>query len=365
MASDDERFMRLALRAGRRGLGRTSPNPAVGAVVVRRGKVVASGYHHRAGLPHAEVEALRLAGTQARGATIYVTLEPCAHQGRTGPCTAALLQAGVRRVVIGSLDPNPRVAGGGAELLRAAGLEVVTGVLRHECDALLEFFRKHVTTGLPFVTLKLASTLDGRIATASGASRWITSEASRRLVHGWRDEHDAVLVGAATVLHDDPELTCRRRGGRDPVRLVVDGRLRLPLDRKLVRSAAATPTWVLTARGSDATRQRQLRDAGVEMITLPGRDGRLAWPRLLAELGRRDIASVLVEGGAEVAAGLLRAGCVDRLALFLAPKLIGGDGRPLLGSLGVDTMAQALNLGAPRLRRVGDDLLCSFDLPPT
>lgn len=357
MASADERYMRLALRAGRRGLGRTSPNPAVGAVVVRNGHVIASGYHHKAGEPHAEVEALRAAGAKSRGATIYVTLEPCAHHGRTGPCTQAVLEAGISRVVIGSLDPNPRVAGGGAEMLRAAGLKVEVGVLRRECDELLAFFRKHVTTGLPFVTLKLAATLDGRIATVQGDSRWITGEASRRLVHRWRNEHDAILVGAETVLHDDPELTCRMRGGRHPLRVVVDGRLRLPLGSKLVSGAGMIPTLVLTARGADATRVRELRAAGVQVIALPARDGRMVWLRMLQELGRRNLASVLVEGGAEVAAGLLAARQVDRLRLFLAPKLIGGDGRAVLASLSVQEMADAITLPTPRLRRVGEDLL--------
>lgn len=355
-ARDDARFMRLALRAGRRGLGRTSPNPPVGAVVVKNGAVVGTGFHARAGLPHAEVEALRAAGRRARGATLYVTLEPCNHHGRTPPCSEAVLAAGIRRVVIGTSDPNPTVAGRGAERLRAAGLDVVSGVLQRECDELIAFFRRHVASGLPFVTLKLAASLDGRIATAAGESRWITGAASRRHVHHLRDIHDAVLIGAETALADDPELTCRRRGGRNPLRVVVDGRLRLSPTAKLVAGAATVPTLVFTARGADPARVDVLRRAGVEVVTLPARRGLLAWPRMLAELGRRDIASVLVEGGGQVAAALLRGGHVDRLNLFLAPKLIGGDGRPVLGPLGVRRLRDALALGTIEVRRFSGDL---------
>lgn len=356
MSGEDAKFMRLALRAGRRGLGRTSPNPPVGAVVVRRGTVVGTGYHHKAGMPHAEVEALREAGDRARGATAYVTLEPCNHQGRTPPCTKALLDAGVRRVVIGTSDPNPQVAGGGADHLRRAGVEVDVGVLQRQCDELIAFFRKHVAAGIPFVTLKLAATLDGRIATATGESRWITSEASRRHVHRLRDTHDAVLVGAGTVLADDPELTCRRRGGRDPLRVVVDGRLRLPLQAKLVRTASTTPTLVYTARGAEAAKKRSLEQAGVSVAALPHRGGVLSWDRILRDLGGRGVASVLVEGGGETAAALLRAGQVDEFLLFLSPKLIGGDGRAVLGSLGVRELREAISLRNLRVRRFSEDL---------
>lgn len=356
MSGDDTKFMRLALRAGRRGLGRTSPNPPVGAVVVQRGRVVGTGYHHKAGMPHAEVEALREAGDRARGATVYVTLEPCNHHGRTPPCTEALVDASVRRVVIGTADPNPKVAGKGAERLGRAGIAVATGVLQRQCDELIAFFRKHVATGVPFVTLKLAGTLDGRIATATGDSRWITSEASRRYVHRLRDTHDAVLVGAGTVLADDPELTCRRRGGRDPLRVVVDGRLRLPLQAKLVRTASETPTLVYTARGAEAAKKRSLEEEGVTVVALPHRGGVMSWDRILRDLGGRGVASVLVEGGGETAAALLREGVVDEFLLFLSPKLIGGDGRAVLGSLGVRELQDAISLRNLRVRRFSEDL---------
>src|SRR5512135_2351615 len=231
--SDDARYMRLALRLGRRGLGRTSPNPPVGAVVVSGHTVVGRGYHHQAGMPHGEIEALTDAGARARGATLYVTLEPCAHHGRTPPCTDAVIAAGVRRVVFGTRDPNPTVSGNGMVRLRAARIAVTGGVLQPDCDELIAAFRKHVTTGLPLVTLKLAASLDGRIATATGESRWITGPESRLFTQRLRNEHDAILVGAQTVIRDDPELTCRLRGGRNPLRVVLDGRLRVPLGARV------------------------------------------------------------------------------------------------------------------------------------
>lgn len=358
---DDELYMRRALRLAGRGLGRTSPNPPVGAVVVRRGKVVGQGFHRRAGLAHGEAAALKAAGAFARGATLYVTLEPCAHHGRTPPCVDAVLASGVREVVVGTRDPNPKVRGGGIERLRRAGLKVRIGVLREECDDLIAAFRKHSATGLPFVTLKLAASLDGRIATASGESRWVTSEASRAVVHQLRNDHDAVLVGAETVIHDDPELTCRLRGGRNPVRVIVDGRLRISARSRVVKDGKA-PTLVFTAKGT--TTRRRLEAPGVEVIRMPATSGRIAWSRLLRELGRRDVMSVLIEGGADVAAGVLAARLVDIVCLFYAPKLIGGDGRAVLGPLGVRRLRQAIELQAPSVHRVGVDLLIISHMSP-
>jgi diaminohydroxyphosphoribosylaminopyrimidine deaminase/5-amino-6-(5-phosphoribosylamino)uracil reductase len=347
--------MRRALQLGRRGIGRTSPNPPVGAVVVRRGRIVGEGFHRRAGAAHGEAAALRRAGAAARGATLYVTLEPCSHHGRTPPCVDAVLAAGVREVVVGTRDPNPKVRGGGVERLRRAGLIVRTGVLKAECDELIAAFRKHAVAGMPFITLKLAASLDGRIATVTGDSRWVTSPASRALVHRMRREHDAVLVGAATVLTDDPQLTCRLGGGRNPLRVIVDGRLRIGAGCRVVSDGEA-PTLVLTAAGA-AARARRLAQRGVQVLGLPAKNGRLAWPRMLRELAAREVMSVLVEGGADVAAGALAAGVVDAVYLFYAPKLIGGDGRPMLGPLGVRRLRQAIQLQPPEVRRVGSDLL--------
>lgn len=362
---DDARFMRQAVQLGRRGLGRTSPNPPVGAVVVARGAVVGRGYHRRAGLPHGEAAALQDAGARARGATLYVTLEPCAHHGRTPPCTDAVIAAGIRRVVVGTRDPNPSVPGNGIAKLRAAGLEVSSGVLQRECDELVAAFRKHVTTGRPWVTLKLAASLDGRIATAGGESRWITGAASRRYVHRLRDEHDAVLVGAETVRRDDPELTCRRRGGRNPLRIVLDGRLRLPLHAGVLTSARTTATLVVAGNQASATKIRRIEALGARVLLLPERAGRVSVSGLLRALGRQGIMSVLIEGGATVAAAVLAARAVDRLLLFYAPLLIGGDGRPMLGALGVRRLRDAPRLAPPRLRRFASDVFLATEVLAT
>lgn len=356
-AADDMRFMRLALRLGRRGLGRTSPNPPVGAVLVSRGQVVGPGYHRQAGQAHAEIEALRAAGARARGATLYVTLEPCAHHGRTPPCTDALIAAGVRRVVIGTRDPNPHVRGGGLERLRAAGIAVAGGVLEADCETLIAAFRKHVTTGMPLVTLKLAASLDGRIATATGDSRWITGADSRRYAHRLRAEHDAVLVGAETVIRDDPELTCRLRGGRNPLRVILDGRLRVPVGAKVLADTTTAATLVVTSRQAPAAALRRIEATGAAVLRLPTTRGGIAMAPLLRALAARNILSVLVEGGATVAAAALRAAVVDRLLVFLAPQLIGGDGRPMLGSLGVRRLQQALPLGSLHVKRFARDVL--------
>jgi diaminohydroxyphosphoribosylaminopyrimidine deaminase/5-amino-6-(5-phosphoribosylamino)uracil reductase len=358
----DIRFMRLAVRLGRRGLGRTSPNPPVGAVVVARGAVVGQGHHRRAGLPHAEVEALQAAGRRGRGATLYVTLEPCSHHGRTPPCTDAIRNAGIRRVVFGSVDPNPRVPGRGAQRLRAAGIEVLGGVLQPDCDELIRFFRTLVTVGRPFVTLKLAASLDGRIATTTGDSRWISGDDSRRFVHRLRAEHDAILVGAETVIRDDPTLTCRLRGGRNPRRVVLDGRLRLSPAAQVLQPLPPAATLVIGARDVPAARVRRLEAAGAEVLQLPARAGRISFGRVMRALARRGIASLLVEGGATVAAAALADGVVDRLLFFYAPLLIGGDGRPMLGPLNVRRVREALRVGGLHVRRFASDILLATDV---
>lgn len=354
--STDAAFMRQAIALARRGLGRTSPNPPVGAVVVAGGRVVGRGWHRRAGAPHAEAAALRAAGERARGATLYVTLEPCNHHGRTPPCADAVLAAGVRRVVFGARDPNPHVRGGGAARLRRAGIEVVGGVEGAACEELIAGFSSLVRRGRPLVILKLAATLDGRIATRTGASRWITGPAARQLVHRLRNECDAVMVGAGTVLADDPQLTCRLRGGRDPLRVIVDGRLRIPLTARVLTKEAAPATLVATVT-TEGRKLAALRARGATVLALPGRDGRLSLRRLLRELGARGISSVLLEGGGTLAAEALRARVVDRLLLFLAPTLIGGDGRPMLASLGVRTLAAAPRLRVTDVQAVGRDWL--------
>jgi len=356
MAPRDAHFMRLAVQLGRKGLGRTSPNPPVGAVVVAGGRIVGRGYHHGPGKFHGEIEALRDAGARARGATLYVSLEPCNHHGRTPPCTEAILTAGVRRVVFGVRDPNPHVRGGGAARLRRRGVAVDSGIEAHACAELIAGFLTVARLRRPLVALKLAGTLDGRIATASGASRWITGEPARRYAHGLRNEYDAVMVGAGTVIADDPALTCRIRGGRDPLRVIVDGRLRVPLTAQVLRAGAAPGTLLATTveRGAKLA---TLRRRGITVLAQPGRGGVLSLRRLLSRLAARGVTSVLIEGGAGLAAAALRARVVDRLFLFVAPKLIGGDGIPLVGPLGVRGMRDTLGVRVLGASRVGADLL--------
>lgn len=356
MAHDDAYFMRQALRLARRGLGRTSPNPPVGALVVRGGSVVGRGFHARAGQAHAEVVALRQAAGRARGATLYVTLEPCAHLGRTPPCTEAITAAGIARVVFGARDPNPQVEGDGAGRLRRAGIAVVAGVAQADCDDLISAFRKHVTTGLPLVTLKLAASLDGRIATCTGDSKWITGEAARAIAHRLRDQHDAVLVGVETVIRDDPALTCRLPGGRDPLRVVLDRRLRISETARVLTNTGPAATVVATALAGGA-KWRRLQVRGVQLVRVPAVRGGVSLRQVLAWLGRAGVSAVLIEGGAAVAASALKARLVDRMVLFYAPKLIGGDGRPMLDALGVRAMREAWELGAVRVRRVGADFM--------
>ena len=353
----DARFMARALALAAEGLGRTFPNPPVGAVFVRGGRVVGEGFHHRAGAPHAEIEALRAAGGRVRGATLYVTLEPCSHHGRTPPCADALVGLGLRRVVVALVDPNPRVRGRGIGKLRRAGIPVAVGPGAEEARLLTAGYRSRVLHGRPLVTLKLATTLDGRIAAAGGDARWITGPAARRLAHALRDVSDAVLVGAGTVRADDPRLTCRLPGGHDPVRIVLAGpALRLPA-RARVLARGGPPTWVVAPRGAPAARVAALRRRGVEVLLVPGRRGRVPFAALVRLLGARGLTSLLVEGGGTVAAEALRARAVDRLVLFVAPAILGGDGVAAVGPLGRVRVRDAVRVGGLAVAHVGPDLV--------
>lgn len=350
--------MRAALALARRGLGNTWPNPAVGCVVVRDGRVVGRGHTRPGGRPHAETEALAAAGAAARGATAYVTLEPCCHWGRTPPCTDALVAAGVTRVVVALTDPDRRVNGEGIARLRAAGVAVEVGLLEAEAARANAGFVKRVREGLPLVTLKLASTLDGRIATARGDSQWITGPEARRLAHALRGSHDAVMAGSGTVLADDPELTCRLPGFAPvpTVRVVADSRLRTPLGARLFNDPA--PVWVLTREGGDPAGLAALRQQGAEPIEIAGGevaagDGGLEPLAMLRALAGRGITRVLVEGGAALAASLLGAGLVDGVAWFTAPSLIGGDGLAAVGPMGVRALGEAVRLAVTGTRAVG------------
>lgn len=320
--------MEQALGLARRAEGRTSPNPMVGAVIVADGVVVGQGYHVKAGEPHAEIVALSEAGRRAQGATLYVTLEPCAHVGRTRRCTESLIAAGVRRAVVAMIDPDVKVNGKGIAELREAGMKVEVGLLEAQARRLNEFYVKHRTTGLPFVTLKWAMSLDGKIAADRGSATAITGESARRFAHELRNVYDAVLVGLQTVLADDPQLTCRIPGGRNPLRIVLDSRLRVPLGARVVRSPGDARTLIVTTRAAPPDRIETLRMTGVEVFVQEHSGDRVRLRPLLEELGRRGLLSVLIEGGGTVNASALAEGIVDKVIVLIAPSLIGGAEAP-------------------------------------
>src|SRR5579885_619836 len=353
MATDDRHWMTRALELAERGRGHVEPNPLVGAVVVRDGRLVGEGWHQRFGGPHAEVNALAAAGEAARGATLYVTLEPCCHHGKTPPCTDAVLRAGVGRVVAAMPDPFPQVAGKGAELLRAAGVPVDRGTCEAAARRLNAPYLKLLATGRPYVHAKWAMTLDGKIATRTGDSRWVSNEASRRRVHELRGRMDAVLVGVGTVLADDPLLTARPPGPRTAARVVLDSRGRTPPGCRLAATARDVPTLVVTAGAEPAA----LRAAGCEGLALAG-GGRPSADALLAELGRRRMTNVLVEGGAEVLGSFLDARAIDEVHVFVAPKLAGGrEALTPVGGRGVERIAEALPLAEWRVEVIEGDVL--------
>jgi len=353
-----EFYMSRALELARRAEGQTRPNPAVGAVLVRDGRIVGEGFHPAAGQPHAEIFALRQAGELARGATLYVTLEPCCHTGRTGPCSEALIAAGVSRVVVGTRDPNPRVDGGGIEQLRAAAIDVESGLLEAECRRLIAPFAKHVTTGLPLVTLKAAVTLDGNVATRSGESQWITGEESRLRAHRLRHRHDAILVGIGTVLADNPRLTTRlpEGGGKDPLRVVVDSRLRTPPTAALFNPESAAGVLIVTTLAAPLANEAVLQAAGAEVVRLAETEGHVDLHQLMAFLGRRGIQSLLLEGGGELNHSLWHSGLVDRVSYCVAPLCFGGRGIPVFAGEGVAHLAEAVRLHDVQTERTGDDI---------
>ncbi|MBA4543088.1 MULTISPECIES: bifunctional diaminohydroxyphosphoribosylaminopyrimidine deaminase/5-amino-6-(5-phosphoribosylamino)uracil reductase RibD [Thermoactinomyces] len=353
-----EHWMKLAVNLARSAEGQTSPNPMVGAVAVKNGRMVGVGTHLRAGTPHAEVHALNMAGEEAKGATLYVTLEPCNHFGRTPPCTEKIIEYGISKVVIGSLDPDPRVSGQGIARLREAGIEVVSGVLEQECLRMNEAYFHHRRTGKPFVALKMATTLDGKIATENGDSRWVTGEKARARVHDLRRRYDAILVGSGTVLADNPRLTVRLGGeaANHPLRVIVDSTLRTPPDA-LVTDVAEAPTWIFTTERKDPKAEKRLSEKGVRVITA-GRGPRVDLDAMLAFLGEQGILSLLVEGGGEINASFLSGGHVQKVITFLAPKLLGGkDSRSAIAGSNPQRMADAVRLRDLDIERIGEDFL--------
>jgi len=357
---DDEFWMRRALRLARKAVGWTSPNPPVGAVIVKNGALIAEGYHEGAGKPHAEAVALTKAGKEAEGATLYVTLEPCDHYGRTPPCTQAIIAAKVKRVVVGTVDPNPIVNGRGVARLKEAGIEVTVGVLESEAKELIAPFAKFITRQIPFVTLKLAMSADGKIATRAGESKWLTGELARRFAHKLRHEHDAVMVGVGTVLTDDPQLNVRLVRGKvkQPIRVVVDSQGRTPPSARVIRSAGS-PCIIATTGRAPTERIEQLRREGAEVWVLPADpNGRVDLSELLRRLAQRGVVSVLVEGGSELAWSFLKRRLIDRVILFIAPLLIGGrDAVPAIGGEGFEKLSDAVRLSEIKFRKLGDDFV--------
>ena len=358
--ANDIPYMQQALDLARQGEGHVSPNPLVGCVIVNNGTIVGRGFHQRFGGPHAEVHALRDAGPSARGAVVYVTLEPCSHTGKTPPCADAVIAAGVSRVVAAIRDPNPLVAGQGLARVAAAGIAVTVGVCEEDARKLNEAFIKHITTGRPFVTLKSALTLDGKIATRTGASQWITGEPARQAGHRLRHAMDAILVGLGTVLHDNPQLTARLpdQASVNPLRVIVDSTLQVPLHAHVVDVAPERRTLIATTARAATEAVAQLQARGVEVVRLPAYDdGRVDLDALCRTLGERGIASLLVEGGATLSATLLQRRLVDKVLFFVAPKIIGGDGLSAVGSCGIETMAQVIRLRDITTQRLGDDVV--------
>ncbi|RKY67927.1 MAG: bifunctional diaminohydroxyphosphoribosylaminopyrimidine deaminase/5-amino-6-(5-phosphoribosylamino)uracil reductase RibD [Candidatus Latescibacterota bacterium] len=352
----DEEYLRETLRLAKKGAGYVSPNPLVGAVVVKDGYPVGKGAHLRAGGPHAEVNALNEAGDKSRGATLYVNLEPCCHYGKTPPCVDLIIKRGIKRVVCAMEDPNPLVSGKGFSRLRQAGIEVDVGKLEREARRINETYLKYITTGLPFVTLKWAQTLDGKIATCRGDSRWISSEASRRYVHQLRSQTDAVLVGVETVIKDDPLLSVRLIKGRSPLKIVLDSRLRLPPQAKVLQGEKLI---VATVQRANRQRLDWLRGCGVEVWELPSTpDGWVDIEAVAREAGRHQITSILIEGGAHVAASALKAKIVDRVIVFIAPRILG-DGLSAVKGLRVDLISASLPLRDTQIERRGEDIVYS------
>jgi diaminohydroxyphosphoribosylaminopyrimidine deaminase/5-amino-6-(5-phosphoribosylamino)uracil reductase len=358
----DQKYMSLALRLACRAEGMTSPNPVVGAVLVKEGKVIGKGYHKKAGLPHAEIEALLDAekkGYRVSGSTLYVTLEPCCHRDkRTPPCVEAIIRSGISRVVVGTLDFNPKVKGKGIEILAREGIEVRVGILEERCREINEVFFKYITTKLPFVILKLAATIDGKIATFTGDSKWIGSERQRRYAHKLRSKVDAIMTGIGTVLQDDPQLNVRLGKGffRQPVPVILDSNLRIPLESRIFK-VHGSPIIATTSLAS-LEKLRRLEDMGVRVIvTDKDESGRVDLVDLVKKLGEMEITSVMIEGGSEVAAASLKKGVVDKVVFFYAPKIIGADGVSMIGKLNISRVGEAIPIERLRLRSIGEEFL--------
>jgi diaminohydroxyphosphoribosylaminopyrimidine deaminase/5-amino-6-(5-phosphoribosylamino)uracil reductase len=354
---DDNYYMGMAIRLARKGIGKTSPNPMVGTVIVANGKIIGRGYHKRCGDHHAEINAINSAKINIKGSTFYITLEPCSHYGRTPPCVDALIQETPERVVVGSLDPNPEVNGRGIKILRSKGIKVDVGICESECRQLNEHYFKFVKTGMPYITVKYAQTLDGRIATKSGDSQWISSEASRRYVHHLRGINDGIMVGAGTVAADNPQLTVRHVKGKNPFRIIVDSKLRIPIKSSVLTDINSHLTIIATTSSAPTVKITAIKKLGVEVwVARKERDGRVSLRDLLKKLGKREIVSVLVEGGSEVITSLLKANLVDKMIIPIAPKIIG-KGLEAIGDLKINKINKAIRFSSFKTMKKGDDII--------
>ncbi len=357
---DDRHFMNMALDLAAKGQGFTSPNPMVGAVVVKDNRIVGRGYHKIAGGSHAEVEALEAAGEFAKGATLYVTLEPCNHTGRTPPCTRKILELGIARVVAAMKDPNPKVTGNGAEFLKQNGVHVTTGVCEAQAQQLNEAFVKYIRTGCPFVMAKCAATLDGRIATRTGDSRWVTGESARRYVHQLRHWTDAIMVGINTILNDDPSLTTRLPGlqGSDPTRVILDTHLTIPPDARVLQQASAAPTIVVAGIGVAGSKKTAIEKTGARVLNVALNNDLIDMNLLMEQLGAMELTSLLIEGGSRVLASAFNRAVVDKVFFFYAPKILGGDdGVPICSGPSAELMDECIGLRDIAVHRFGDDVL--------
>ncbi len=355
-----EHYMKMAIDLALKGKGRTSPNPVVGAVLVKDGEVVGAGYHKMAGMPHAEIEAIRNSGGKAEGADLYVNLEPCSTFGRTPPCCDALIESGIKRVFVGMKDPNPRVSGKGIEKLKNTGIETVVGILEKKSKQVNEIFAKFITTRKPFVILKSAASLDGKIAVPTGHSKWITGEQARNKVHEIRDEVDAIMVGVNTVIMDDPQLTVRLQGKetKNPLRIVLDSDLKIPENSKVLQVDENTRTILAATDRAPAKKAKRLESKGIKVIYPGEKDGKVNLKALMAALGEMEITSVLVEGGSTINASALRSGIVDKIIFFYAPIIIGGvDSLPMFGLEGAEKVDDAVRIEDLEIFRVGEDIM--------
>ena len=358
----DIEYMRYALELARKGCGWVNPNPMVGAVIVKDGEIMGEGFHEKYGQYHAERNALNSCNQSAKGATLYVTLEPCCHYGKTPPCTEAIIENGISRVVIGSSDPNPLVAGNGIRLLQNHGIEVVAGVLKEECDSLNEVFFHFIKTRTPYVVMKYAMTMDGKIATNTGKSKWITGEAARQRVHEDRHRYSAIMVGIGTILSDDPMLTCRLQNRKNPVRIICDTHLRTPITSNVVATAFQAKTVICTAC-TDSKKHKAYLDEGCEIITLPIKNGHIDLNILMTELGKKNIDSILLEGGSTLNWSALESGIVNKVQAYIAPKLFGGnDSKSPIGGAGLDDPKDAFRLINPKVTCYDDDILIESEV---